>query len=508
MPIETIPALLARNAIDFGTRDAIICHNARVDYATLDRLSAARAAWFVEKGVNKGHRVGLLMPNGVDWAINAYAIMRIGAVLVPLSTFLRPRELEAQLTVAGIRHLIAVPSFLNRDYATELAAIDRSSLPSLRNLWWTTTLGDQAAPVDGVAQALAGLVTPADDMVVIFTSGSSGLPKGVIYTHGAAIRATAAGLADRCIRPETRLYLPMPFFWVGGFSGGLISALIAGATLLTEAEPRPDRTLAFLAREKATLFRGWPDQAVRIASHADFTVTDLSSLRPGSLDALLPAKYQSQPGRRANLFGMTETFGPFCGYPLDADMAPTQSGSCGRPFAGMRVRIVDPKRGKTLPPGEMGHIQVGGKNILRGICGVERERVFTQDGWYDAGDLGRLDDQGFLYFAGRSDDMLKIKGTSVWPSEVERALASIPGVARAAVTGITTNNQIEIGALIVTDNPDAADEERLIRAAKERLSTFKVPTRWTITTSEEDIPLTASGKLDRRALRAIFEHQE
>src|SRR5262249_35468935 len=147
-------------------------------------------------------------------------------------------------------------------------------------------------------------VTAADPLVVMFTSGSSGAPKGVIHSHGNALAAVRSGLAARCITADTRLYLPMPFFWVGGFGSGILSTLLAGSTLVTEEVPRPETTLRLLDRDRVTLFRGWPDQAEALARHAG--TVDLSALRPGSLAALLPPKLRAQPGARATLFGMTE----------------------------------------------------------------------------------------------------------------------------------------------------------------------------------------------------------
>ena len=140
----------------------------------------------------------------------------------------------------------------------------------------------------------------------------------------------------------------MPFFWVGGFGSGVLSALLSGATLVTEGIPQPETTLRLLERERVTLFRGWPDQAEALARQADSVGADLSGLCPGSLDALLPPDQRAQPGARAKLFGMTEAFGPYCGYPADTDMPRSARGSCGKPFDGMEVRIV------TNVPGEQG----------------------------------------------------------------------------------------------------------------------------------------------------------
>jgi acyl-CoA synthetase (AMP-forming)/AMP-acid ligase II len=502
---ETIPALLALQVAAHPDQQAIVGDTDTLTYAELAQRSLQRAAWFIGNGVNKGHRVGLQMPNGVEWAINAYALLRIGAVLVPLSTLLRPSELHAQLCVAGVRHLIATPTFRGRNYRDEFSACDSNALPSLRGVWWAGELGDVASAHGmSMANALAARVVPADDMAIIFTSGSSGTPKGVIHTHGGAIRANAAGLAARCIRADTRLYLPMPFFWAGGFAGGLLSALNAGATLLTEAVPEPGATLAFLAREKATLFRGWPDQAAQLAAHPRFGSTDLSALGAGSLEALLPAPLQGPAGSRANLFGMTESFGPYCGYPLDEAMPQDKWGSCGRPFDGVGVRIAAADSGELLPAGEMGSIQIGGRNILRGICGREREDVFTADGWYDTGDLGYLDADEFLYFRGRADDMIRVKGATVYPVEVESALQNVHGVERAIVMSIDLSGNAAIGAVVVTAPSCKMTLQQLRGEASARLSAYKLPSRWLLLDAQEKVPRTASGKIDKAGLRSLL----
>ncbi|HXZ61783.1 MAG TPA: class I adenylate-forming enzyme family protein, partial [Acidimicrobiales bacterium] len=273
--VHTVPALLARRRQADGERRAVVTAEEAVTYAELDRSSAARAAQLVAAGVVKGDRVALLAPNGTDWALSAYAVLRIGAVLVPLSTLLRPPELLAQLTTASVSHLVTTPAFRDRSYLDDLETAAPGLVPALRSgarhaaapslrAVWTTDGWPPAAAAAGLVRALEGRVRPADDLVVLFTSGSRGAPKGVIHTHGAALRAVGAGLGARCVGPGERLYIPMPFFWTGGFGQGLLSVLMAGATLLTEAEPDPTRTLELLVRERATLFRGWPDQAARL----------------------------------------------------------------------------------------------------------------------------------------------------------------------------------------------------------------------------------------------------
>ncbi len=512
---ETIPALLASRRQADGDVRAVVTAEESITYRDLDESSARLAARLVADGVVKGDRVGLLGPNGVDWAVHAVAVTRIGAVLVPLSTLLRPPELLAQLTTASVSHLVTVPEFRGRHYVEDLEAAApglparvrsggrHQAAPSLRRLWSLGGLPGRAVE-PALVRALDARVRPADDLVVLFTSGSRGAPKGVVHTHGAALRATAANLEARRVVRGERLYIPMPFFWTGGFGGGLLSALVAGATLLTEAEPEPTRTLELLERERVTLFRGWPDQAARLAAHPSFADTDLSSLGDASLPAVLPPERRPAPGARANLFGMTETFGPYCGERLDTDMARDRHGSCGRPFAGVEVRIVDPDSGEALPAGEQGEIWLRGPNLLRGICGRARSTVFTSDGSYRTGDLGHLDNDGYLFYAGRLDDMVKVRGATVYPSEVESALRSIDGVRQAYVTDVRGDaGRPEIAALVVTGETLAA----VRAAARDRLSAFKVPTRWLVTEVAGEVPMLASGKVDKPALQQLLSSE-
>jgi acyl-CoA synthetase (AMP-forming)/AMP-acid ligase II len=474
----------------------------RVTFGELDEHTHAMAAAFLEAGVTKGTRVGLVMPNGTGWVQTAIALTRIGAVLVPLSTLLAPPELVTQLRVASVQYLVAVEVFRGHRYHDELTSECRSStdLLALRGVWTPDQLPKATAATTATVDAVTATVTAADTLIIMFTSGSSGPPKGVIHSHGNALGAVQSGLEARCIGADTRLYLPMPFFWVGGFGSGILSALLAGATLVTEEIPRPETTLRLLERERVTLFRGWPDQAEALAHQSESIGADLSTLRQGSLDALLPADQRAAPGTRAKLFGMTESFGPYCGYRADTDMPRSAWGSCGKPFAGTEVRIVDPDTGEPVPAGTIGMIQIRGPNTLRGICRRRREEVFTADGFYPTGDLGHLDDDGFMFYHGRSDDMFKVSGATVYPSEVEQALRGIDGVQNAFVTDVSG----AVGAVVIADAP----VDGLREAARKLLSAFKVPTVWLLVESDDAIPRGGTGKVDVAALKQMLATQQ
>lgn len=508
---DTIDDLVRRRAGEYAAKPMVIDPGRRLSYRELDCSTRDLAAAFIGAGIGKGTRVGLVMPNGVRWVQIAIALTRVGAVLVPLSTLLRAPELIAQLKTASVQFLISVEEFRGHRYLDDLrsvldvddvtAPLRCPELPALRQVWTADQLPEpSAAPI---VDAMTATVTPSDPLVIMFTSGSSGAPKGVVHSHGSALGAVRSGLASRCIDSETRLYLPMPFFWVGGFGSGVLSALAAGATVVTEEIPQPDATLRLLEREQVTLFRGWPDQAEALARHPSRAETDLSALCPGSLQALLPNEQRAQPGSRATLFGMTEAFGPYCGYPADTDMPRSAWGSCGKPFPGMEVRIADPDSGQPVSAGTVGMIEIRGPHTLRGVCRRNREELFTADGFYPTGDLGRLDDDGFLFYQGRSDDMFKVSGASVYPTEVEQALREIDGVENAFVTNVPGAQGDQVGAVVVCDIT-AKSAEQLDGSARKLLSSFKVPTMWLLVESDDMIPRGPTGKVDARQLRALL----
>ncbi|MGE2815972.1 class I adenylate-forming enzyme family protein [Mycobacterium heidelbergense] len=501
---DTIDRLVRLRAAQHGAKPMVIDPTARISYRELDATTRDLAAAFVDAGVGKGTRVGLIMPNCVRWVQVAVALTRIGAVLVPLSTLLQAGELVAQLRAASVQFLVSVEEFRGHRYLDDVSSVPRLELPALREVWPADRSAHAAAGEGAcrIVDAMTETVTPSDPLVIMFTSGSSGAPKGVIHSHGNALGAVESGLAARCITADTRLYLPMPFFWVGGFGSGILSALLAGATLVTEEIPRPDTTLRLLETERVTLFRGWPDQAEALARHAETVGADLSALRPGSLEALLPPEQRAAPGARATLFGMTEAFGPYCGYPADTDMPPTAWGSCGKPFEGMEVRIVDPDSGRPVAAGTVGMIQIRGPHTLRGICRRSREELFTADGFYPTGDLGHLDRDGFLFYHGRSDDMFKVSGATVYPSEVERALRTIDGVDNAYVTNVSGPSGERVAAAVVCAG--AVTAEQLSASARKLLSAFKVPTVWLQLRSDDDVPRGGTGKVDIHRLREVL----
>ena len=271
---------------------------------------------------------------------------------------------------------------------------------------------------------MTATVTPSDPLVIMFTSGSSGPPKGVVHSHGNALGAVRSGLGARAAST------PTPGCICRCRSSGWAVSAAGCCPRCWPAPPwspkrsrNPDTTLRCWNASGSRCFaagpirpRPWPGTATRPAPicRRCGRAAWKRCYRPSSAP---------QPGARATLFGMTESFGPYCGYPADTDMPRSAWGSCGKPFAGMEVRIVDPDTGAPVPAGPSAMIEIRGPHILRGICRRSREDLFTADGFYPTGDLGHLDDDGFLFYHGRSDDMFKVSGATVYPSEVERRCA-------------------------------------------------------------------------------------
>jgi acyl-CoA synthetase (AMP-forming)/AMP-acid ligase II len=517
----------------FGPRPLCVLGERRISYADADAESARLARGLLAQGIAKGTRVALLFPNGPDWIVAWLAASRIGAVVVPLNTFYKPRELGYVLRHADVDTLLSVPRLLGNDYLERLDAVAPSlalqkesgrlflrELPYLRQVFvfgdtggrtWARkredidAAGEEVGIDDTFLAAVEAEVAPSDPALIIYSSGSTADPKGAIHGHGTLVRHAFNLNQFRSLRPDDRIFSPMPFFWVGGLVFNLLSVMHAGACLLCEEFFEPGATLALLERERATVVAGWPHYSKAMADHPSFATRDLSSIRAGNLYAVLPESVRPRdPELRSNSLGMTETCGPHAYANMEVDLPERLRGSFGRTVPGVEHKIVDPQTGETLPQGASGEICVRGYSVMQGLHKQEREETFDRDGFYHTGDAGRFDAEGHLFFEARLGDMIKTAGANVAPREVEVLLEAMPEVSSAFVVGVAdaTRGQ-NVAAALVLKPGVARDNEECRERLRKDLSAYKVP-RHIFYVQKEELPFTDSGKIDKRRLAPLL----
>ena len=524
---EATAAGLIRDAANrWGDRILVVLDDQRVTYREVERRSAEMARALLASGVSRGSRLGLLAPNGPDWVVAWLAATRIGAVTTLLSTYARPRELGWALGHSGVEVLVAANGYLGRHYPEELETaipglagqsrgeIEIASHPDLAEVYvwngtdrsWASTVKDLVAGASGttdtdlvVAEAAVG---PDDPMVIMYTSGSTAEPKGVIHGHGAVVRHPYNLLPFRDLVPGDVLYTPMPLFWVGGLTYTLVSAMHAGATVVFEERFEAGRTLDLIETERVTHVVGWPHMSRALTEHPSFPTRNLSAVRGGSLDALLPPDRRvGDPELRANSLGMTESLGPHSIELIGSALPEIKRGSFGRAVPGIEHRIVAPSTGEEALEGELGEIWIRGYPLMLGLVGVAKQEVFMPDGWYRTGDVGHLDADGHLYFKGRMGDQIKTSGMNVMPREVELVIEEQPEVMHAFVAGVAhTERGQDVAAAVGLRPGMSVEPEEILERLRGDLSSYKVPRHVAIYDSPEDLPWLESGKVDLRKL--------
>jgi acyl-CoA synthetase (AMP-forming)/AMP-acid ligase II len=520
----SIPELLAlRRAHPDG--EFLVTDDEQLSFAEADAQSRALADALLAGGVGKGTRVGLLFPNCAQWIISWLAAARIGALTVPLSTFAPGAELARLLRHTDTQVVLMGQSIAGRDLVDRMsealpglstgdAAIALDEVPYLRrvHVWpdcdrsWATPWPAITGPVVSLTASAEAEVRPADDLVLVTTSGTTALPKSVAHTHGSLVRHAAILARHRGVTSADRIYSPMPFFWVGGLTMVVLQSLSTGATVLAQDVFEPGATLALLERERATFISCWAQASQAMADHPDFGKRDLSSVRGGTmLQALPPERRPSEPDLTPNLLGMTETGGPHTVVEVPDTPLPTERrGSFGIPLPVMVQHRIVGAAGLEAPPGEEGEIQVRGPILMSGIYKQERHEVFSPDGWYSTGDRGWFDDAGHLHFTGRASALIKIAGANVSPAEVESVLDAMPGVLHSFVIGLPhpVRGQV-VGAVVVPAHGAQLSTEAVVAHARRNLSTFKIPTVIRLV-AESDLPMLPSGKVDREALVGLL----
>jgi len=529
----TVPALLRDARAHHPQNVAVVTPDERLTYAELDQQSAALAALLVRRGAGKGTRVGILFPNDARWVVTWAAVTRIGAIATPVNTFSKTPELATMLRHADVQLLVACRAFEPHDYAARLLEIAPElttsaapkplmlpSLPQLRHvlMWdecadlpWAeaiTTVPPAPELLATVVRAMEDDVVPADPMLITYTSGSTGEPKGVVHAHGPLLRHACNLAALAGLGPDDRIWTPMPLCWVGGFAFTLLRTLVVGAAFVTQERMDPGVALELLGRERVTCVSAWPATGAVLLAHPDYARTDLSALRLGTLyEARPPGHRPADPGLAVTSLGMSETIGPHTFWTAEEDRtgAPEEfRGTFGHEVPGVAHRIVDAD-GNDVAEGTEGEVLVRGYSLMLGLYRRERHEVFDADGWYHTGDRGSFD-RGWFFFTGRSTDLIKTSGANVAPAEVERALMELDGVRSAFVFGVAHEQRgQDVVALVVPDDSAPPTTSDVLRTQlRDYLSSYKVP-RAVFFIRAEDVPYMTSQKPDRRILAALAD---
>jgi len=512
----SIPAMAADAADRFGSQLAIVDGDTQLTYEELVAAGRQFAAALVASGIERGDRVAIWAFNSAEWVVAVLGIFHAGAVLVPINTRFKGREAAEILLRGGAKALVTVTDFLGTDYVAMLDATG-VELPLLgtvvaargdatgRAVSWGDFLA-RATPkaLDEVARRTAAL--GADDRSdILFTSGTTGVAKGVVMTHGRTIRVAADWVAMTGLQAGDRYLMVNPYFHMFGLKAGILACLSTGAVMLPEAVFDVDRVLARVEREHVTVLPGAPTLYQSILDHPERDRYDLSTLRvavTGSADIpveLIRRIHDELPfSKIVSGYGLTEA-GTACAT-SDGDDPETIATTVGRPRPGFELRMVD-EEGRDVGAGVTGEVLLRGPSVMAGYLDDpdETAKVLSEDGWLATGDLGVVDEAGCLRIVGRVKDMFIVGGFNAYPAEIENALLRHPAIRQAAVIGIPDQRMGEVGMAFVVLGEEPISPEEIIAWCREQMANFKVPRAVEIV---DELPLNATGKVMKDDLRA------
>ena len=488
----TIPQVLENAVRTWGDRVAIE-DGRSLSFADLQAEVDRASAGLRGLGIEKGDRVAIWAPNMWEWVVAALGIHSAGAVLVPINTRYKGREARFILDDSGAEAVFTVDGFLGLDFLGMLGdhPVERVVF---RTDSWTTFM---AGGIDGHVE-----VDPEDLSDILFTSGTTGRPKGVMTTHAQTCRAFSDWSEVVGLTEDDRYLVVAPFFHCFGYKAGWLACLMRGATILPQPTFDVDAVLERIPRDRVSVLPGPP------ALYETFLKKErppLPSLRLAVTGAaVIPVTLVEQMRDELGFdtvitgYGLTEASGVVTMCRFDDDPA-TIAKTSGRAIPGVEVRVVD-LDGTVLPPGEAGEVQVRGYNVMGGYWqNPEATAAAVVDGWLKTGDVGVLDERGYLRITDRIKDMFIVGGFNAYPAEIEHELMQYPGMREVAVIGVPDERLGEVGCAYVVG--DAIVGDALIGWARERMANFKVPRR---VIGIGKLPRNASNKVEKYKLREMF----
>ena len=530
----TLDAYLDRATIDFGNRPLLLTDAITLSYAQVVEQSHRIAGGFAALGVKAGDRVGVVMANYPVTVPLLFAIWRLGAVAVPMNTLYRPDELEYAIREADCALLVVMERFGSRNYATELDA----GIPGWRDGRCATLptllhgllfdVGNPSVFWDALPAETGAPLTPADPRdaaVIMFTSGTTGSPKGVVQTHDNLLRAAYAGAYHQAFEEGRRAVFSLPLYHAFGLVVGLLSGLVSGGSIVPLLKFEPDTILRAIARHRATFLMGVPTMTIALMEQAKLGSYDLSSLTAiHSAAAPTPSwvwrEIQQTLGcdEIFTSYGQTETTATVVctnpGDPIDI-VSSTQgtvveAGVAGISHADGKIaefKTVDPETLEDLPWGVAGELCTRGPMNSAGYFRRPEEtaKIMLPGSWLRTGDLGQFLPDGNLFLTGRSKELYKSRGELVSPKELEQLLTAHPAISQAFLIGMPDDRWGECGcAWIVLSDGHMIEADDVIAYLAERVARYKLPRDvWFI--NAEALPKTGTGKVQKNHLKTMAE---
>jgi long-chain acyl-CoA synthetase len=485
---------LSRSAAAGPDAPAVKLDDAVLSYAALDEATARVAGLLAARGVGEGDRVGIMLPNVPYFPVVYYGILRLGAVAVPMNVLLKGRETAFYLKDPGAKVVFAWADFAEhaRSGAAEAGAECIEVAP-----------GDFERLL-GAAEPLPAVTArePGDSAVILYTSGTTGTPKGAELSH--------AGLARNCelmvrlfgIGPETVTLGALPLFHTFGQTCAMNTTLAAGGCLTLMPRFDPGKALEIIARDRVSVFEGVPTMYGAILHHPDAATADVSSLKVCACGgASLPVELMRAFEERFGCiilegYGLSET-SPVASF--NQPGRPRKPGSIGTPITGVEMKVIS-DAGEDLPTGEVGEIVIRGHNVMKGYYNRPEAtaEAIDADGWFHSGDLARADEDGYFFIVDRKKDMILRGGYNVYPREIEEVLYEHPAVREAAVVRVPHDELgEEVGAAVVLKDGARATPAELQAFVKEQVAAYKYPRHvWLV----DELPKGPTGKILKRQI--------
>ncbi len=493
-------------------RPFVITDERTYSYAEMRDWSSRLAGGLIANGVEPNDHVALLLANYPEFVALKFAIARAGAVAVPINFLLRSAELGYVLRQCDAKLLVSMTGFRGLDHAAMLDELARGeAFPRLQQI----VLLEDIKTLEHQDLSPDRGTDPDSNADVIYTSGTSGMPKGVMLSHDQLLRSAYGSVWTRAVQDGQRILFALPLYHVFAYVEGLLTALLSGGAIIPQTAFDAVNTLDAIERHQANEALFVPTMTIAVLEAARAHRTDLTSLH-AVMSAAAPAPVRLWRAAREELgvrkvvtaYGMTETSAATTMTQPDGPLelvsntvgAPKFGGVAGDPELGgllATYKTIDPITGEDLPPGSEGELAAKGPIITRGYYKkpAETAAALDADGWLRSGDLGRIENR-HLMLTGRSKELYKCGGELVAPKEVEEVLSGHPAVAQAYVVGLPDERMGEIGCAWVVPEADPPEPEELIDYCRANLARFKVPAH-VVYVSAEDLPMTATGKVQK-----------